>query len=200
MPFNRFRTAGRPVGRHRARPGDALDRRGHGRRRAVRHRLRQVADRGVRRAARGRTRVRLAGQQGQAAHDLPGQAACRPGVRDHRDGRHGTGAPAQRCRGNGRRQAVVGVDPDGWTVDHRAHPRRRHRPGHQHADRHDSRRQSAGRRLRDPDCGGAARTSPASPPCRDSPPRFRGSRRPVPASSSVRSLQSWAATLQPGQR
>ena len=48
------RAAVRPVPRHRhrARPGDALDRRGHGHRHAVRHRLREVAGRRLRPAAR----------------------------------------------------------------------------------------------------------------------------------------------------
>ena len=56
LPFKRFRTVeGRGVD-HILGPGDALHRRGHGHRRRVRDRLRQVAGRGVRRAARPRAR------------------------------------------------------------------------------------------------------------------------------------------------
>ena len=66
LPFNRFRTAeaGR---RHRARPGDALDRRGHGHRRGLRHRVRQVAGGGLRRAADQGPGVRVGRQPRQAA-------------------------------------------------------------------------------------------------------------------------------------
>ena len=42
----------RPAGRHRARPGDEVDRRGDGLRRRLRHGVRQVPGRGVRLAAR----------------------------------------------------------------------------------------------------------------------------------------------------
>ncbi len=56
-----------PRRRHRARPGDALDRRGHGHRRRLRHRVRQVAGGGLRRrlptSGHG---VRLGGQPRQA--------------------------------------------------------------------------------------------------------------------------------------
>ena len=50
----------RPQRRHRARPGDEVDRRGDGLRRRLRHRLRQGADRGVRVAADQRQGVRVA--------------------------------------------------------------------------------------------------------------------------------------------
>ena len=68
-----------PRRRHRARAGDALDRRGHGHRRAVRHRVRQVPAGGVRRrpADQG-ARVRVGRRPRQALDGLPGQAAGRP--------------------------------------------------------------------------------------------------------------------------
>ena len=56
-----------PRRRHHARPGDALDRRGHGHRRGVRHGLRQVAGGGLlRRPADQRAGVRLGRQPRQA--------------------------------------------------------------------------------------------------------------------------------------
>ena len=73
LPFDRFRTRG-PRRRHRPRPGDALDGRGHGHRRGVRHRVRQVAGGGVRLAADQGPRLRVRGEPGQAAHGVPGQA------------------------------------------------------------------------------------------------------------------------------
>ena len=66
LPFGRFRDARRRGRGHRARPGDALDRRGDGHRRGVRHRVRQVPGGRVRLAAGQGPRVRLGGQQGQA--------------------------------------------------------------------------------------------------------------------------------------
>ena len=86
-----------PRRRHRARSGDALDRRGHGHRRLVRHRLRQVAGGGVRRrTAHVGHRVRVPRQPRQARGDLPDQAARRPRVPHPGHGRHGGGAAAQR--------------------------------------------------------------------------------------------------------
>ena len=93
----------RPVPRrgHGARPGDALHGRGHGPRPAVRHRVRQVADRRVLLGpADQRDGLRLSGQPRQALDDLPAQAPGRPGVPDHRDRRHGRRPAAQRCRGD----------------------------------------------------------------------------------------------------
>ena len=55
-----------PRRRPHARPGDALDRRGHGHRRELRHGVRQVADRGLRRAADQGRRLRLDGRPRQA--------------------------------------------------------------------------------------------------------------------------------------
>ena len=55
-----------PRRRHRALAGDEVHRRGHGPRRRVRHRVRQVAGRRLRLAAHRGHRLRLAGQPGQA--------------------------------------------------------------------------------------------------------------------------------------
>ena len=88
LPFGRFRDAQRRGRGHAARARDALDRRGHGHRRGVRHRLREVAGRRLRRAAGQGPCLRLGRQQGQARHDLPGQAPRRPGIRDLGDQRY----------------------------------------------------------------------------------------------------------------
>ena len=88
MPFNRFRTADGTQRRHRARPGDALHRRGDGLRR--RPSARRSPRRRRRRSAAlpiERHGVRVGGQPRQAAHDLPDQAAGRPRLRDPRDRR-----------------------------------------------------------------------------------------------------------------
>ena len=90
--------AGRPPGRHRARAGDEVDRRGDGPRRRLRHRVREGAGRRVRVAADERQGVREHGQPRQAAHDLPDQGAGRPRVRDPRDQGHRRRAAAQRGR------------------------------------------------------------------------------------------------------
>ena len=82
--------------RHRARPGDALNRRGHGHRRGVRHRVRQVPGGRVRAAAGQRPRVRVGGQQGQALDDLPGQTPRRPGLRDMGDAGYRRGSAQKR--------------------------------------------------------------------------------------------------------
>ena len=65
LPFKRFRTR-TGTGRHAARPGDALDRRGHGHRRRLRHGVRQGAGGGVRRAAAPGHGVRVGRQPRQA--------------------------------------------------------------------------------------------------------------------------------------
>jgi carbamoyl-phosphate synthase large subunit len=101
------RAAVRPVPRsgragrgHRARPGDALDRRGDGNRRGVRHRVRESPGGGVRVAAGPGAGVRLGGQPGQAVDDLPGQAPRRPGLRDlgHRGNRGGAAPQRGSCQ------------------------------------------------------------------------------------------------------
>ena len=115
---------GRDRGRrgHRARPRDALDRRGDGDRRVVRHRLRQVAGGRVRVAAGEGPGVRLGRQPGQAGDGLPGQAPGRPRLRDLGDIRDGGGtaqkrrscqdrAQAQRRRCAGRRADRGYADP-----------------------------------------------------------------------------------------
>ena len=105
LPFKRFRTVeGRGVD-HMLGPGDALHRRGHGHRRDVRHGVRQVAARGLRRPAHQGRGVRLGRQPRQARDDLPGEAAGRPRLRDPRDRGHRRGAAPQRRRGDGRAQA-----------------------------------------------------------------------------------------------
>ena len=70
--------ARRRPGRLDPRPGDEVDRRGHGLRRDVRHRVREVAGRGLRLAADQGHGVRQHRQPRQAGGDLPGQAAVRP--------------------------------------------------------------------------------------------------------------------------
>ena len=87
---------GRAGRRHRARPGDALDRRGDGDRRGVRHRVREGPGRGVRVAAGEGAGVRVGGQPGQAVDDIPGQAPGRPGFRDLGHRGNGGGAAPQR--------------------------------------------------------------------------------------------------------
>ena len=119
MPFNRFRTPDGKHRRHRARPGDEVDRRGDGLRRRLRHGVRQGAGRGVRLAADQRPGVREHGQPRQAAHDLPDQGARRPRLRDPRHPGHGRGAAPQRRPGDRRAQALRGHGPE-RRADHRA--------------------------------------------------------------------------------
>ena len=83
-------------GGHPAGTGDALDRRGHGHRRGIRHGLREVAVGRLRRAPGQGPCLRLGRQQGQARDDLPGQAPRRPGIRDLGDQRYRRGTAAQR--------------------------------------------------------------------------------------------------------
>ena len=91
-----------PRRRHRAGPGNALDRRGHGHRPHVRDRLRQEpARRGGGPAALGHdfrvaTRRRQAGRRRAVAH------AARTRLQGHRDGGHAALSRAtRRCRGQG---------------------------------------------------------------------------------------------------
>ena len=107
------RSAGSTRRRHRPRPGDALDRRGHGHRRARSARRspsRRPAAYGG--AADQGPRLRLGRQPRQAVDDLPGQAAGRPRLRDPRHRR----APPRCCaatasHGDGRAQALPGRGP-----------------------------------------------------------------------------------------
>ena len=114
----------RPHRRRAARSGDALDRRGDGLRRLLRHRLRQGAGRGLRLAAAVGQGLRVGRQPRQAAHDLPGQADRRHGLRDPRDRGHGRGAAPQRRAVHGRAQALRGRGPGRRADDRRADPRR----------------------------------------------------------------------------
>ena len=107
------RAAVRPVqgrhgrrGGHRARAGDAVDGRGDGHRRDVRHRVRQVAGGRVRVAAGHRAGLRVDREQGQARHDLPGQAARRPRVRDlgHIRNSRGTAQERRSCQDRAKAQ------------------------------------------------------------------------------------------------
>ena len=133
--------------RHRARPGDEVDRRGDGGRRGLRHRVREVPGGGVRRAADEGTGVRLGRQPRQAASDLPGEAARRPRLRGACDRRHRRGTAAQR-RAVDRRPQALGRPRSGRRADDRGPDRRRRgRPDRQHAVRQLG---PAARRLRDP--------------------------------------------------
>ena len=73
-----------PRRRHRARPGDALDRRGDGPRPQLRRRLRQEPARRRRAAAAHGHRVRLGARRRQAAHPGAGPAAGRARLPGHR--------------------------------------------------------------------------------------------------------------------
>ncbi len=105
LPFGRFRRAGSVdtvLG-----PEMKLHRRGDGHRRRLRHRVRQVAGGGVRAAADRRAgSFVVGGQPRQAVHDLPGQAAGRPRLRDPRHRGHRRGAAPQRRPCHGRAQAL----------------------------------------------------------------------------------------------
>ena len=138
MPFNRFRDARRPRRRHRARPGDALDRRGHGHRRRLRHARspsRRPAAYGA--AADQGPGVRLGRQPRQARDDLPGQARW-PTSASRSSPPPGT---AEVLRRNGVHATVVrkhceGAGPGRRADDRPADPRRRGRPRRQHPVRH----------------------------------------------------------------
>ena len=99
-----------------------------------------------------------------------------------------TKGTAEVLRRNGVSATVVrkhseGDGADGEQDHRRQDPRRRDRPGREHAARHHERRVAAARRLRDPHGRHPAPTSRASPPCRASAPRCRGSRRCAPPTS-----------------
>ena len=87
-------------GRLAARPGDALDRRGHGHRRRLRLGLLQGPAGRRLGAAALRRDLRVGRQPRQARHALPGQAPRRPRLHDPRDERHGGSAQAQRHPGD----------------------------------------------------------------------------------------------------
>ena len=143
--------ARRPLRRHRARPGDEVDRRGDGLRRRLRPGVRQGPGRGVRPAAHLGQGVRLDGQPRQADHDLPDQGALRPRLRDPRHPGHRRRPATQRRALDRRTQALRRPRPE-RRADHRAADRRRRRrPGREHAPRLVGQRGiGPGRRLRDP--------------------------------------------------
>ncbi len=142
----------RLLGRHAARPGDEVHRRGDGARRDLRHGLRQEPGRLLRRRAHQRHRVRLRRQPRQAARHLPGEAARRPRLQGagHRGHRAGAAPPG---RGRDRDpQGVPGPRPERGEDGRAGHPRRGGRPDLQHPARCLPRRQPAPRRLGDPLC------------------------------------------------
>ena len=155
LPFNRFRTS-TARRRHRARPGDALHRRGHGHRRRLRHGVRQVA--GRRPTARCRPRAACSSRSPTATSGsmiFPVKRLADLGFEIL-----ATAGTAEVLRRNGvardrRAQAQRGPGP-GRRADHRAaDPGRRGRPDRQHAVRRLGGRRA--RRLRDPHRGGGAR-------------------------------------------
>ena len=168
----------RQAGRHRARPGDEVDRRGDGPRRRLRHRLREGAGRGV----RARCRPAAGSSCQMANRDKRHMIFPIKVLADHGFEILATQGTAEVLRRNGvagdrGAQALRGPGPE-RRADHRAaDPGRRDPAGHQHARRLDQRRLGAHRRLRDPHGRGAAPTSRASPPCRGSAPPCRASRR-----------------------
>ena len=85
-----------PRRRYRARAGDALDRRGHGHRQGLRHRLRQEPDRRRLQAALDRHGVRLGQGFRQRQDHAADPRACRHGLPHHRHPRHQ--APSRRPR------------------------------------------------------------------------------------------------------
>ena len=89
-----------PRRRHGARPGDALDRRGHGHRPLVRPRVREEPDRRGQPPARDRDGALLARRSRQARRDARSSPLRRAGVRARRHRRHRDGA---RCPGPRRR-------------------------------------------------------------------------------------------------
>ena len=155
----------RPLRRRRraARPGDALDRRGDGRRRRLPGRVRQGAGRRRRAAAVGR-------------HGVPHGDRLRQGGRRRASPRSCTtsasrssprAAPPPRSRGWGSRSTRISQAGGGLAERGRADRARRRRPRDQHADRH----RGALGRIRDPPRRRRARQSPASRPSREGWPR-----------------------------
>ena len=123
-----------PLGGHRARSRDALDRRGHGHRRHLRAGIRQEPDCGGRRAAVGRHCAAHARRPRQARGARSSARAERAGLRDCGDCGH-CGVPARPrrgCRGRGGetvRRRPRDIARRGLRAAHR---RRADRPGRQH--------------------------------------------------------------------
>ena len=193
MPFNRFRTPDGRARRHRARPGDAVDRRGDGLRRRLRPRVRQGADGGVRLAADQRPGVRRAWPTATSGTMIfPIKVLADLGFEIL-----ATQGTAEVLRRNGvrrrrRPQALRGPRPERRADDRADDPRRRDRPGHQHPARLHG---AAARRA-------STATRSAPPRCRQHPVhhhragarrRGAGDRGDARRRHRVRSLQDWAA-------
>ena len=127
-----------------ARPGNALHRRGHGHRQALRHGLRQEPGRRQQRAAHRRQDLRFRGQPGQALGHHGRQAALRPRLRDRLHRRHRRCAAPQRHPGHPGPEGRRGLQRRG-----RGHHRRpHHRRGDRHGLQHPLGRRGPQRRLR----------------------------------------------------
>ena len=126
-----------PRRRHRARPGDEIDRRGDGHRRLVRDRLRQEPDRRRHQPAAHGNRVRFGPGRRQGPHPADDQAAGGPGLQDHRH--LGNPALPGRARGRGRQDQQGAGRPAPYRRRHQKrrgparfqHHRGGHRPGRQ---------------------------------------------------------------------
>ncbi len=99
-----------PRRRHIARPGNALDRRGHGPRPRFCAGLRQEPARRRRRPAALRHAVRLGARRGQERHPAGGQAPRRPGLQGDGHIRHRT-LPRRERRRRGENQQGAGGPP-----------------------------------------------------------------------------------------
>ena len=99
LPFKRFRTEGRPDRRLRARPRDALDRRGHGHRPRLPDRVREEPGGRVRRHAADGHGVHLGRRQRQARRDPARPPAAGARLHARRDRGHRRDPRAQRHRG-----------------------------------------------------------------------------------------------------
>ena len=167
LPFNRF-----PDADSRARPGDALDRRGHGHRPHLRPRVRQVASwppaTGCRRAARCSSRSPTATRPSalRAARTFVEsgfQIAATSGTADHLEA---NGVPVAT------RVAKVGEEHAGRGRRRAAHRLRQGRPRRQlpaRPRRPGRRRPHPPRRRRSTACPASPPRPPASPPPRASP-------------------------------
>ena len=106
LPFKRFRTEGRPHRRLRARPRDALDRRGHGHRPRLPDRVREEPGGRVRRHAADGHRVHLGRRRRQARRHPAGPPAAGARLPPRRDRGHRRDPRAQRHRRRGREQVL----------------------------------------------------------------------------------------------
>ena len=173
-----------PRGRHGARPGDALDRRGDGHRRHVRQGVLQGRAGRRHAAADGGHGVPVARRRRQAGRPRGRQAAARARPRHRRHDRHrGLPRPLRPARRPRRRQGQRGRRADRRRPDRRRQGQLRH----QHARRAAADAPTASRSARRPTATGSARSPrsrPRSPRCRAWPSR--------PATDlTVRSLQEY---------